>query len=101
MADYDYIALSNLNRIAVFGEKNLSKSKSQVLAEKLKKINEEMQIEPFNKFLGADSEKECFDHNFYQNLDFLLCCGDNEQIRIYMSNISEIHDKPIFETGTS
>ena len=72
LIDNDIIDLSNLNRQALFFEKDIGKSKVKVLSENLKKINNTIKIKYLKKKITKKNIVELL-----PNFKFILDCTDN------------------------
>jgi molybdopterin/thiamine biosynthesis adenylyltransferase len=88
--DGDKIEMSNLNRQFLFNENQIGKLKVDVLSEKLKNQNPDVQIQNFNYFLtNENSEKIITDY------DIICDCTDNLEARMLLDKTTFKLNKPL------
>jgi ubiquitin-activating enzyme E1 len=100
VTDMDHIELSNLNRQFLFSNNDIGKSKSQVAAEKIIKLNKDLKIQHLDKKVGPDTE-DYFNRSFWENLDLVVNALDNLEARKYVDNKCVVYSKPLIESGTN
>ena len=83
VVDDDLVELTNLHRTSIFNEEDVGQYKSQILEEKLQKINSEVKIIGVKKKVT----KENIQH-IVKNADIILDGTDNMQTRFLINDIS-------------
>ena len=99
ITDMDVIEKSNLSRQFLFKNSDIGKYKSEIAAEKAKKMNQSVRIEYKLNRMGNDTE-HIFNDEFYSNVDIIVNALDNVNARIYMDNKAVSYQKPLLESGT-
>jgi len=93
--DMDHISTSNLSRTVLFNENDVGKRKAQTAAERYS----DMCIEP----AGADVFDGDLCHGLgegiIRHVDLVIGCVDNEQTRLFVSNLCQLLGKPYIDTG--
>lgn len=93
--DMDHISTSNLSRTVLFTEKDVGKRKAPLAAE---------------RFTGMSIDRGTADYfdgdlchglgeGVFRHVDIVIGCLDNEQTRLYVSNICQLLGKPYIDTG--
>ena len=84
--DHDSIVLSNLNRQTLFTEKDIGKSKCEVLTKKIKNINKSITINYHQTKVNENNIDQ-----FIENCSIVLDCTDNFESRLIINKFC--HDK--------
>lgn len=95
IADMDHISTSNLSRTVLFSESDVGKRKAKTAAE---------------RYCGMCIEKasaDVFDgdlchglgEGIIRHVDLAIGCVDNEQTRLFVSNLCQLLGKPYIDTG--
>lgn len=95
ISDMDVISTSNLSRTVLFTEHDVGERKAAVAAERFTAMNID------------DGMADYFDGDIchglgdgvIRHLDLVIGCVDNEQTRLYISNICQMLKKPYIDTG--
>lgn len=102
IADYDKIELVNLHRQMLFDEQNVGQYKAAVAAQKLKKINSQVEIEHHCVKVSEHNFKEIFG-----GVDLIMDATDNFTIRLLINqmcldlDISWVHTGVTASSGQS
>lgn len=80
LVDRDIIEESNLQRQALFTEKDVGKSKAKAAEEKLNAINSEIKIKPYAIHLNSENI------SLLKNADLILDCTDNLKTRFLIND---------------
>lgn len=80
--DYDTISLSNLNRQILYNTDDVGKSKAKLAAEKLKRLNPDVNIQSFDVKLNGDNFKE-----YFKDVDYIVDASDNMPTKFLMNDI--------------
>ena len=99
VTDNDNIEISNLNRQFLFRRKDIGKSKSQVVCEKIKKKFKEINLEPFQLEV-CEKNESFFNNQFWKKQDFILMAVDNLEARKYINKQCIINECKFLECGT-
>ncbi|MBT3298659.1 HesA/MoeB/ThiF family protein [archaeon] len=91
LIDNDKIELSNLQRQCLFEEKDINKNKVITAKHKLNKINSNVKIKTYNLKLSQDNINHI---NELKNVDLILDCTDNFEIRFIINNFCKINKIP-------
>ena len=94
LIDDDTIDLSNLNRQTLFTEKDIGKSKSKTLSEKLKKVNSSAKISFQNKKLTSKTISSYLD-----SYEVILDCTDNFESRILINEYCHNYKKILISSA--
>jgi len=78
--DHDTIVLSNLNRQTLFTEKDIGKSKCEVLTKKIKNINKSITINYYQTKVNENNIDQ-----FIENCSIVLDCTDNFESRLIIN----------------
>ena len=97
--DNDLIEISILNRLFLFRNKNIGKSKSKIASEQAILMNKEFNCKYLEKFVNNDSEGY-FDEKFWKNKNFIFTAVDNKNARKYIDNQCTKYTKHLIDTGT-
>lgn len=84
IADFDTIDLSNLQRQLFFSEKDLGKSKTEILAERIRDINSETKLEIYNELITASKAESVF-----RTYDFIIDGSDNPSTKSMTSRVCQ------------
>lgn len=84
VADFDNIDISNLQRQLSFTEADLGKSKALTLADKLRAINSEIEVEAVNRFLKRGDLEALI-----AGCDLVLECSDNPDTKYAVTDAAE------------
>ena len=95
ITDMDHISTSNLSRTVLFTEQDVGKRKAQTAAER------------YCAMCIEDAKADVFDGDLCHGLgegvirhvDLVICCVDNEQTRLFVSNLCQLLGKPYIDTG--
>lgn len=87
--DRDIIELNNLQRQNLFDEEDIGSSKAWVAAEKLRKINSEVRIEPIADDVNYENVEKLI-----QNMDLVLDGTDNMLVRFLINDACVKHNIP-------
>ncbi|CAL9728841.1 ubiquitin-activating enzyme E1 1 [Monosporozyma unispora] len=101
VTDNDSIEKSNLNRQFLFRSKDVGRNKSEVAAESVIAMNQDLDGKVIPKIdkVGAESE-DIFDDAFWQSLDFVTNALDNVDARTYVDRRCVFYGKALLESGT-
>lgn len=96
ITDMDHISTSNLSRTVLFNEKDVGKRKANTAAERFRDMC--IDDEPVADFFDGDL---ChgLGEGIIRHCDIIIGCVDNEQTRLYISNICQLLGKPYIDTG--
>jgi adenylyltransferase/sulfurtransferase len=90
IADFDVVALSNLNRQILFGESDLGKSKIQIAKEKILNLNSKINIEIFEAKIDSQNIRDII-----TNYDIVADCTDNFTTRFVINRGCYENNKPL------
>lgn len=101
VTDNDSIEKSNLNRQFLFRSKDVGRNKSEVAAESVIAMNQDLAGKITYKIdkVGPETE-DIFDDSFWQSLDFVTNALDNVDARTYVDRRCVFYGKPLLESGT-
>ncbi len=92
--DFDTIELHNLTRSVLFREGDVGRSKSEVVAERARDLDSNLNIIPntgdFWEFLGPTD---------FQNIDIVFCCVDNFEARIKLNRLCHLTSTDLINVG--
>lgn len=96
ITDMDHISTSNLSRTVLFTENDVGKRKASTAAERFRGM-----------CIDDDAAADYFDgdlchglgEGIIRHVDIVIGCVDNEQTRLYISNICQLLEKPYIDTG--
>ncbi|MEA2054199.1 MAG: ThiF family adenylyltransferase [Candidatus Thermoplasmatota archaeon] len=96
LVDMDYVVMSNLNRCIFFsdGDARKKRNKAEVVAEKLKMLDESVNVRAFV------SKIEDFPDDFIPSHDIVLGCLDNILARLHVNAHSYFHNVPYIDGAT-
>ncbi len=98
--DFDTVSLSNLNRQFLFSNKDISKSKSVVAAEKIKNFNPKINLISFESKIEEDDLQNSNEINYYlEKTDLLFAAVDNVGARKILDQYALFYKIPYFEAG--
>lgn len=83
VTDMDHIERSNLNRQFLFRNTDVNKPKSIAAAAAIRKMNPEINVEPQENRVGAETE-DLYNDEFFEGLDSVTNALDNVEARTYM-----------------
>ncbi|MBP1358246.1 MAG: HesA/MoeB/ThiF family protein, partial [Sulfolobus sp.] len=96
LIDADYVELSNLNRTHLFEENDLYKPKAISCAEKIKKINSEVKVEPIIDVVTSDNVIKLL-----EDVDYVFDATDNILTRLIINDACVKLRKPFIYGGVS
>lgn len=99
VTDMDLIEKSNLNRQFLFRPHDVQKSKADVAAKAIKKMNPQVNVIAHQNRVGPETEN-VYDDVFFEKLDGVANALDNVDARIYMDRRCVYYRKPLLESGT-
>jgi ubiquitin-activating enzyme E1 len=99
LTDMDSIEKSNLSRQFLFNDNDIHKSKSKTAASKIKLLNKDCDVIPFENKVCPDTEN-IFDDAFFSNIDIILNALDNIEARLYVDQQAIKYLKPLIDSGT-
>ena len=99
VTDMDHIERSNLNRQFLFRPYDVQKPKSSCAAKAIKAMNPNMNVEPQENRVGADTE-HIYTDEFFHSLDGVANALDNVEARTYMDRRCVFYRLPLLESGT-
>lgn len=88
----DKVALSNLGRQILFTENEVGMEKVIVIKEKLKKLNHNVEIEPYLTWISDDEIAS----NIFAKYDAIIDATDNFETRYIINRVAVSLDKPLF-----
>ena len=80
LIDFDDICLTNINRQIHALDQTVGKAKVQVMAERCRAINPELQVEPLKDFFCADNADELLGRGY----DYVLDCIDHITAKLHL-----------------
>ena len=89
IADFDTVALHNLQRQVLFTEEDIGKQKTIVAVEHLQKRNSAIAFETINEKISTESAL-----NIFPGYDIILDCTDNFSTRYAINDACVMLDKP-------
>ena len=95
ISDMDFISTSNLSRTVLFTEHDIGDRKAVVAAERFTTMNIDNGVADY---FDGDICHGLGD-GVIRHLDLVIGCVDNEQTRLYISNICQMLKKPYIDTG--
>ncbi|MBP1356888.1 MAG: HesA/MoeB/ThiF family protein, partial [Sulfolobus sp.] len=96
LIDADYIELNNLHRTHLFEEDDLYKPKAVSCAEKIKKINSEVKVEPIIDIVTHDNVIKLL-----EDVDYVFDATDNILTRLIINDACVKLRKPFIYGGVS
>jgi adenylyltransferase/sulfurtransferase len=94
IVDYDVVDQTNLQRQILYTTNDLGRSKAEVAAEKLSKLNSHIELQTLNVKLQNSNALELI-HSY----DVILDCTDNFEIRYLINDACLLLDKPFVYGG--
>jgi tRNA A37 threonylcarbamoyladenosine dehydratase len=91
LIDFDDICLTNINRQIHALDGTVGKPKVQVMAERCRAINPNIQVEPIKAFFSAENADEMLDRGY----DFVLDCIDHITAKLYLIEQCVKNEMPI------
>lgn len=88
ICDDDIVDISNLQRQIIFNENDLSKKKSELVANKINRINKNIDVKIFDTRLN---DENCY--NIIQFWDIIIDCSDNFVTRHILNKATFLHKK--------
>ncbi len=88
----DKVTVSNLGRQILFTENEVGIEKAIVAKEKLKKLNHEVEIEPYLTWISDDEIAS----NIFAKYDAIIDATDNFETRYIINRVAVALDKPLF-----
>lgn len=98
VTDPDHIEVSNLSRQFLFRSENVSKSKSEVAAYRIKEFNPQTQIIPYGEKLSMENLTWVNQH--FPSVDLIFNALDNLPARLFVDSQCVRFQKALFESGT-
>jgi len=95
ITDMDHISTSNLSRTVLFTENDIGKRKAQTAAERYCG----MCIETAGADVFDGDLCRGLGEGVIRHVDLVIGCVDNEQTRLFVSNICQLLGKPYIDTG--
>jgi tRNA A37 threonylcarbamoyladenosine dehydratase len=92
LMDFDHIALSNVNRQLHAIEDNFGKSKSEVMAERVKQINPNIKLNVIDEFLTPDNLDAHLHKNAENRYFVVLDATDDVKMKIALAAYCEARD---------
>ena len=83
VTDNDNIEVSNLNRQFLFRKNNVGESKSKTACKIAHDINNALNVDSHQLFVGTDTE-HIFNDSFWESLSFVVNAVDNINARLYV-----------------
>ncbi len=83
VTDNDNIEVSNLNRQFLFRKNNVGESKSKTACKIAHDINNALNVDSHQLFVGAETE-HIFNDSFWESLSFVVNAVDNINARLYV-----------------
>ncbi|MEJ2200799.1 MAG: tRNA threonylcarbamoyladenosine dehydratase, partial [Desulfuromonadaceae bacterium] len=80
LIDFDHICLTNVNRQIHALEESVGRAKVQVMAERCRAINPEVQVEPLQTYYQADCAEELLNRGY----DYVLDCIDHVSAKLHL-----------------
>ena len=99
LTDPDHIEKSNLSRQFLFNDEDIRKSKAEVVAQKIKIMNPDTNINVLKYKICSETEN-IFNEDFHSKIDIYLNALDNVEARLYMDSLSIKYEKPLIDSGT-
>lgn len=96
LIDADYVELSNLHRTHLFEENDIYKPKAISCAEKIKKINSEVKVEPIIDVVTSDNVIKLL-----EDVDYVFDATDNILTRLIINDACVKLRKPFIYGGVS
>lgn len=97
IADNDKIDITNINRQIIATHSSLDKYKVDIMEERLKDINPEINVTKINKTLTRDLKDLDLDH-----YDYIIDCIDDTPVKVSLAKYAVEHNKNfIMSTGTA
>lgn len=94
IVDNDEIELSNLNRQTLYKEKDIGKRKAKVAQKVLKNLNEDIEIESYDKKITEETIGE-----LSKDCDLIVDCMDNYPTRYILNRASLEKEIPLFHAA--
>ncbi len=95
IADMDFISTSNLSRTVLFTEADIGKRKASTAAERFCG----MSIDAGSADFFDGDLCHGMGEGVFRHADMVIGCVDNEQTRLYVSNLCQVLRKPYIDTG--
>lgn len=100
ITDMDHIEKSNLNRQLLFRHQDVGQPKAEVAARAAKLINPRLNIRPYLKRVGTETE-DIFNSTFWSNdVDIIATALDNVQARQYIDSQAVLRKMWLLDSGT-
>lgn len=90
IVDGDVISLSNLHRQFLYADAEIGLGKSDTLAEKLRRMNQEIAVNSYPLYLDVQNAPEII-----REYDIICDCTDDVEARILIDEMSYNHHKPL------
>ncbi|OQV16884.1 Ubiquitin-like modifier-activating enzyme 6 [Hypsibius exemplaris] len=100
ITDDDNIEKSNLNRQFLFRPEHITKSKSEVGADRIRHINPDINIKPYMMRVSPATQKAPFTDEFFRKQDIVINALDNVEARKYVDQRCVTTCKPLLDSGT-
>lgn len=96
IVDNDEVELNNLNRQILYGEEDIGRVKVKAAREKLKEINEDIDIQAINREITDDSIDD-----LVTGCDLIVDCMDNYPTRYVLNRAALKEDIPLFHAAVA
>lgn len=91
IADFDTVDITNLNRQVIATVNSIGSKKTEVMKERLKTINPDINITSVDKFISEESSSEIFDYS----PDFIVDAVDSVSAKLYIIKKSQELSIPV------
>lgn len=96
IADYDTVDISNLQRQYFFDTADAGRRKSEILADRIRRLNPGVCVEAFDRLVDKE-----FALNLLADVDFVIDATDNPSSKAMIEEVSGILSKPCCIAGVS
>lgn len=96
ISDFDTIDITNLQRQLSFAESNIGMSKVLVVAQKIRSINSNLEIDLYEKKIDISDANEIF-----SKYDVIVDGSDNPETMFMINDVCELMQKPYCMGGVS
>lgn len=91
LVDFDAICLTNVNRQLHALDGTIGRPKVQVMAERCRAINPQIQVEPIQAFYSAENSAELLERGY----DYVLDCIDHVTAKLHLLEACLRHQLPV------